>query len=60
LRVGIQFANETVSIFFRSGRKLSDERFDQVTAGIFKSGGAAEIRGIRLDERWIKIVLANQ
>src|ERR1700722_15105477 len=60
LRVRIQFADECVSILLRSGRKLSDERFDQVTARIFKSRGAAEIRGVRLNERWIEIVLANQ
>jgi hypothetical protein len=60
LRVRIQFADECVSILFRSGCKLSDERFDQVTAGIPKRGGAAEIRCVSLYERWIEIVLTNQ
>ena len=59
LSVGIQFADECVSILLRSGGKLSDERFDEVTAGIFKRGGTTEIRGIRLYKRRIEIVLTD-
>ena len=58
--VRIQFAHECVAILFRGGRKLSDERFDQITAGIFQGRGAAEIRSVCLYERWIEIVLTNQ
>ena len=32
----------------------------KIAAGIFKSCGAAEIRGIGLHESWIEIVLTNQ
>jgi hypothetical protein len=60
LGVGIQFADEGIPIFFCGSCKLRDERFDQVATGIFKSGSAAEIRGIGFHERWIEIVLTNQ
>ena len=58
--VGIQFADESVSIILRRGCKLGDERFDQIAAGIFERFRAAEIGGVGLHERWIEIVLTNQ
>jgi hypothetical protein len=58
--IRIQLAHEGIAIFFRGGRKLSDERFDLITAGILQGRAPAEIRSVGLNERWIEIVLTNQ
>jgi hypothetical protein len=60
LGVRIQLAYEGIAILFRCGCKLRDERLDLIATSIFQSCGAAEIRGVCLDERWIEIVLTNQ
>jgi hypothetical protein len=60
LSVGIQLAYKGIAICFCGSRKLSDERFDQVAAGILQRCSSAEIRGIGFHESWIEIVLANQ
>src|SRR4029077_11282852 len=36
LGIGIEFADEGASIILRRGRKLGDEGFDQIAAGIFE------------------------
>jgi len=60
LGVGIEFAHEGVTILLCRGCELSDERFDQVTAGVLENLGTAEIGGVGLHERGIEIVLTDQ
>ncbi len=60
LRIGIEFADQAVAVFFRRGREVGDEGFDQIPAGVFEGFGAAEVGGISLDESRIEVVLADQ
>ena len=58
--VGIEFADEPVSIFLGECRELSDKGFNQVTAGFFQGLCTAEIGGVSFHEVGIEIVLADQ
>jgi hypothetical protein len=60
LNVRVEFAHEGFSIVLRRACELGDEGFDQIATGFFKSFRAAEIRGVRLHQRWIEIVLTDQ
>jgi hypothetical protein len=60
MSVRIEFADEPVSIFLGEFSELSNERFNEVAAGFFKSLCAAEIGGVRFYEVGIEIVLADQ
>jgi hypothetical protein len=45
---------------FRGGRKLSDERFDQVSTSLLQGRGVPEIRCVSLHEHGIEVVLTDQ
>ena len=60
LSVGIEFADQPVSIFLGKRRELSDKGFNQVTAGFLQRLCTAEISGVRFHEVGIEIVLADQ
>ena len=60
LSIGIEFADQRVSIFLRSLGEVGDEGFNQVAASILERLRAAEVGGIGLHERGIEVVLADQ
>src|ERR1700687_4690081 len=59
-RVGIEFAEQGISVFLRTFSQMSEKRFDQIPTGSFESLCSAEICRVRLDKRWIEIVLTDQ
>jgi len=60
LRERVEFADETVPVFFRRCRQVGDEGLDQVSARFLDGLGAAEVRGVGLHEVGIEVVLADQ
>jgi len=58
--VGVQFADQSSSVLFGSGREMGDEGLDQFPAGVAENFGAAEICRVSLDEIRIEVVLADQ
>ena len=60
LRVGIQLADQGISVLFCSRSQMGDEGLDQFTAGATESFGTAEVCGIGLHEIRIEVVLADQ
>src|SRR6266571_1842423 len=39
---------------------MGNKRLDQLSAGLFESWGAAEVRGVRFDQYGIEVVLADE
>src|SRR6266581_5019384 len=39
---------------------MGNKRLDQLSAGLFESWGAAEVRGVRFDQHGIEVVLADE
>ena len=60
MSVGVEFADQRISVFFRGGREVGDKGLDQLTAGAAEGRGAAEVRGISFHEIGIEVVLADQ
>src|ERR1700690_4243026 len=60
LSIGIEFADQSVSIFLRSLGEVGDEGFDQLTTGVLECLRAAEVSGIGLHQSGIEVVLADQ
>ena len=60
MSIGIEFADEPVSILLGECRELSDKRFNQVTAGFFQGLCTAEIGGVSFHEVGIEVVLTDQ
>ena len=58
--IGIEFADQTVSIFLGECREVRDEGFNQVTARLFEGLSTAEVRGVGLNEVGIEVVLPDQ
>src|ERR1700738_3920237 len=58
--VGIELAHQAVSVLFCGCRNMGDKGLDQVPTGSFESFRTAEIRGVRLNEGRIEVVLADQ
>ena len=50
LSVGIQLADQGISVLFCSRAEMGDEGLDQFTAGATQSFGAAEVGRVRLHE----------
>ena len=59
MSIGIELADEPISILLSEFREPSDKRFNQVTAGLFQGLCAAEISGVCFHEHWIEVVLAD-
>jgi hypothetical protein len=60
LRVRIELAHETVSVFFCGCGNVGNKGLDEVPAGSTQSFRTAEIRGVRFNKSWIEVVLADQ
>ena len=60
MSIGIEFADEPISIFLGKCRELGDEGFNQVTAGFPQGLCATEIGGVSFHEVGIEIVLSDQ
>jgi hypothetical protein len=60
LGIGVEFADQGVSIFVCCLCELRDEGFNQIPAGLFEGFGAAEVCGIGLHECGVEIELSNQ
>ena len=58
--IGIQLANQRISVFFGASGKMGDKGLDQFTARTVEFFCAAEISGIRLHEVRIETVLTDQ
>src|SRR6266478_1531271 len=60
LCIGIESANQHVSVFLCACGQVRNKGLDQISIRFFQGWRAAEISGICLDEGGIEIVLADQ
>jgi hypothetical protein len=60
LGIGIELADQGISVLFGSRGKMGDEGLNQLTSRAAKSLSAAEVRRISLHEIGIEVVLADQ
>ena len=58
--IGIQLANQRISVFFGASGKMGDKGLNQFAARTAELFCAAEISGIRLYKICIEVVLADQ
>ena len=59
-RIGIQFADERIAVFFRSRGKVRDEGFDQLSTCLSNSFCPTEVGGVGLYQVGIEVVLADE
>ncbi len=58
--IGIEFADQAIAVFLRGRCQMRDERLDEIPLGLLERWRAAEVGGVRLNQRGIEVVLADQ
>jgi hypothetical protein len=60
LKIRIEFANQSITVFFGSRGKMRNERLNQFATCTAEGFGATEVRSVGFNEIWFEIVLADQ
>src|SRR5260370_21834472 len=60
LSIGIELAEQSIAVFLRGDCEMRDERLKLYSVGLFERWRAAEVGRVRLNQRRVEVVLADQ